>query len=170
MIPSNPIIDTNVIARAADGDYECMRALEVLAEHKVPLMIPAVVYAELARGEQHGGVGRLPRGIVPAAFDFDVGLVLAKHFPTVAMKSLGTKSEREAWDFDAMIYATAIAHGADALITHNLDDFSRLTECARDRGAIKVALLHPRAIVAAAGPQAKAGEQTTLLGYFFPDG
>ena len=146
MIPRRPMIDTCVIAGAHDGDAACKAALEAIKEHRALPMISAVIYAELARGTKHGGIARLPSGIEVVQVDVDVAVALAHHFPSESIKRLGSATAREYWNFDALIFASAVASRADAIVTVNLDDFEALLRYADHASEIGVKLLHPSAV------------------------
>jgi predicted nucleic acid-binding protein len=145
--PQRPLIDTCVIASAAAGDETCRRLLEILKERKAQLMIAMVVYAELARGIEYGGKARIPNGVLSVAFDTDAADALARHFPTKTMKAMGSASERQFWNFDALILASAIAAGADAVITNNVGDFEALIRQADYDDEITLEVIPPFEIV-----------------------
>lgn len=172
MIPRRPMIDTCVIARAArkppaTPDPICVRALDLMAENKARPMISAVIWAELARKPSEGGTGRLvvARTTVEIVnVDVDVADIMARHFPSKTLKSMGSKSERQYWDFDAIIFASAIANVADALVTTNLRDFHALLQAAEYASEIKVKLMDAADVAAPPAPS------STLQGSLFDDG
>lgn len=148
MIPKRPLIDTCVLAAAVppESHQASIDALHILKETGAKPMISMVIYAELSRGAAHGGKSRIPAGIQHVSFDMDVADALARHFPTKTMKVMGSKTEREFWNFDALIFATAIASGADAIITNNASDFRTLLREADYADEIKVRILEPRQV------------------------
>lgn len=146
------MLDTCVIAGAHDGDAACKAALEAIKEHRGLPMISAVIYAELARGAKHGGIARLPSGIEVVQIDVDVAEALARHFPSRSIKRFGSASAREYWNFDALIFASAIANGADAIVTLNLGDFEALQRNADHVSEIVVKLMHASDVVVVPPP------------------
>lgn len=147
MIPRTVMVDTCVLIAAHDPGHadhaEAARVLELLERNRVGAWISAVIWAQLGRGR--GGTARA-RAMHPLAFDRDCGSALATHLPSQVMKdAFGAKGERDRWDFDAMIYATAIANELEAVVTFNEGDFKKLRgACVGVRAFPKV--LHPKAI------------------------
>lgn len=130
MIPKSALIDTCVLVAAFDRTHpdhkEARRVLDLLERRKVDAWISALIWAQLGRGA--GGTARAGT-LHPLAFDRECGAALATHLPTQAMKdAFGARGERDRWDFDAMIYATAIANKLDAVVTFNVRDFKRLRQ------------------------------------------
>lgn len=147
MIPRTAMVDTCVLVARHDLTHpdhsEARRVLDLLERGRTSAWISAVIWAQLGRGR--GGTARAG-AMHPLAFDRDCGAALSTHLPPLAMKqAFGPKGERDRWDFDAMIYATAIANELEAVVTFNEGDFKKLRgACVGVRAFPKV--LHPKAI------------------------
>lgn len=158
MIPKKAMVDTCVLAASYDpsesGHAEARRVLDLLERRRVDAKISAVIWAQLGRGR--GGTSRA-RSMIPLPFDRECGSALSRHLPAAVMKSFGAKGDRDRWDFDAMIYATAIANELDAIVTFDSTDFNRLRSACIGVGPFPL-VLHPSAVAEPPPP-----EQTVMF-------
>jgi predicted nucleic acid-binding protein len=98
--------------------------------------IPSVVVAELGRdGSADAEVQRLTRSLGTfrvLGFHYRAAM-LAARIAAKALKSRAPGTERGAVKYDALITATAIAYGADCIVTENARDFrNHLAEAGSD--------------------------------------
>lgn len=131
------VLDTCVIIDALTADdaptlelWQREGAWTVMADlqktHR--LAVPAVVLAELGRGEPgpvFSSILEALPNLMVLAFDADSALAAG---PLRFSARPASRSERRFQDFDALIAGTAIAYGADIIVTGNISHFQKLVE------------------------------------------
>lgn len=136
-------------------------ALEHLREHRSRVIISTMVWAELGRAPQHGGAKRIPSWVRIVGFSLPAARWLAEQLPTDRMRIVASSGRlRETWSFDAMILASAIASGADALVADDVDDYDTLRKAAVNPSLITIEIVKPAVIgqVAPVVPVAPPGQ------------
>lgn len=151
MIPVCALVDANVLIASADVTHHAhapaRAALEYLRERRSRVIISTMVWAELGRAPQHGGAKRIPSWVRIMSFSLPAARWLADQLPVDRMRAVASTGRlRETWSFDAMILASAVASGADALVTGDTDDYEALRKSAVDPGSIKIAIVKPEAV------------------------
>lgn len=115
-------LDTSALIAYANGDNDAVAIIEALSKRNAAISIPAPVLAESLRG---------------GAKDAAINRVLNKHFlffpvgttpeaARIAGSLLGGAKAAPSLTIDALIIATAIDHGATAIVTADTSDHEAL--------------------------------------------
>ena len=126
------MLDTSFIVNHDEKVPAAVRAMKRL-EGRV-LLVSAVSWAELGAGPLGVEGIKRARGLEPIAFNTAAAEFLAAYLPP---KERSAEATKVAWTADAMIYACAVAGGADAIITDNARDFRAMQE-KHGGGAIEI--------------------------------
>lgn len=151
MTPACALVDSNVLIASADVAHRAhapaRAALEYLRERRSRVIISTMVWAELARAPQHGGAKRIPSWVRIMAFNLPAARWLSEQLPVDRMRTVASSGRlRESWSFDAMILASAVTAGADALVTEDVDDYEALRKAASDPTSIRLDIMKPEAV------------------------
>lgn len=115
-------IDTSTLIAYANGDQDVLALIEALSKENVEIYIPTPVLAEALRGgPKDAPVNRV---LNKRNLFFEIATT-----PTAGRRAgalLGAANAESSLTMDALIIATAIEHGASAIVTADTDDHTRL--------------------------------------------
>lgn len=125
-LPRVAAVDASFVINVHRGVEAAEKALTALRHAKAELVVPSPVWAEIGRGP--GGLARFAAiGTATIPFNARAASLIASH---LGKKAKDTRCGRFVWDYDAQIYVCAVAAGADAIVTDNVDDFDSIARAA----------------------------------------